>query len=147
MTLLYADTSSVIRAYLADEDEHSVLRKLLLEGAEPVVTSELTRLEFASAVTAAYRGNRLFEPTDVLNRFEWDCRDEGAFTLLRMNPRTIMPAARQLVTTHRLRSLDALHLATALRDATPLAGGEQVAMVTRDHRQAAAAREHGLAVL
>lgn len=147
MTLLYADTSSVIRAYLADEEEHLTLRELLLEGTDPVVTSELTRLEFASAVAAAHRGHRLAEPTAVLNRFEWDCRDEGAFTLLRMNPRTIMPAARQLVGTHRLRSLDALHLATALRDATPLAGGEPVGMVTRDERQAAAAREHGLSVL
>ncbi|RCW45328.1 hypothetical protein DFQ14_103299 [Halopolyspora algeriensis] len=124
-----------------------ISRKLLLEGADPVVTSELTRLEFASAVTAAHRDHRLSDPTGVLARFDWDCRDEGAFTFLRMNTRTIMPAARQLVTTHRLRSPDALHLATALQDAIPLAGGEQVAMVTRDQRQATAAREHGLTVL
>lgn len=147
MSLLYADTSSMIRAYLADEDEHTMLRKLLLEGTDPVVTSELTRLEFASAVSAAHRGHRIADPAGVLTRFDWDCRDEGVLTLLRMNPRVIMPAARQLVTTHQLRSLDALHLATALQDAVPLAGGEQVAMVTRDHRQAAAAREHGLTVL
>ena len=44
MTVLYADTSAVLRAYFHDEPDHETLRDLLLQGADLVITSELTRL-------------------------------------------------------------------------------------------------------
>lgn len=56
MSLLYADTSALVRAYFANEPEHKELSARLLEGDEAVVSSEITRLEFASAVSAAERG-------------------------------------------------------------------------------------------
>lgn len=59
MTLLYADTSALVRAYLADEPDHGSLRERLLEGDEPVVISELARIEMASVIRAAARGGRL----------------------------------------------------------------------------------------
>jgi len=51
-----------------------------------------------------------------------------------------------MVTTHTVRTLDAIHLAVALTDATALAAGEPVVLVTRDQQQAAAARAVGLPV-
>jgi len=51
--VLYADTSAVVGAYLADEVEHAHLKDLLLSQNYIVLTSELTRVELASAVTAA----------------------------------------------------------------------------------------------
>ena len=147
MSVFYADTSAVIRAYFADEPDHEPLRHLLLEGSDPVVTSELTRVEFASAVTAAYRAHRVTQPNAVLGRFDADCGDDGALTLLRLNPRTALPLARQLVIDQRLRTLDAIHLAVALTEATTLAAGEPVTLVTRDQRQAAAATAQGLTVI
>lgn len=141
----YADTSALVGAYLANEAGHTMLRALLLEGDRPVVTSELTRVEFASAVTTAGRAGRLRRPMVLLDRFDRDCSGNGPVTLLTLNPATVLPLARRLVREHTVRTLDAIHLAVALTDAVELAAGEPVSMVTRDRAQAAAAESLGLA--
>ena len=142
--LLYADTSALVRAYLPGEDDHAALRALLLDGEHPVVTSELTRVEFASAVAAAARAGRLRRPRVLLDRFDADSRDDGPLTLLTLDPATALPLARRLVREHQVRTLDAIHLAVALTDGVDLAAGEQVSMVTRDSAQAVAADSLGL---
>jgi len=58
---------------------------------------------------------------------------------------TLEPPVRRLLGTHRsLRTLDAIQVAVALRLAE--AGVEDLVVVTRDDRQAAAARAEGLTV-
>jgi predicted nucleic acid-binding protein len=146
VTLLYADTSAVVRAYFADEADHKELRGLLFDGPDPVVTSELTRVEFASAVSSASRARRIPTPRIVLDRFDVDCGEDGPFALLRLDPAVVLAEARRLVSEHSVRTLDAIHLAVALTDAAALAPGEEVKLVTRDRQQAAAARAAGLAV-
>ncbi len=144
MSLVYADTSALVCAYFTDEPDHALLRRRLLEGTDPVVTSELTRVELASAVTAAARGGRLRRPQVVLDRFDADCADDGPLALLRLDPQPVLEHAHRLVREHLLRTLDAIHLAVALGDAAELSAGEGVVFVTRDSAQAAAARELGL---
>jgi predicted nucleic acid-binding protein len=146
VTLYYADTSAIIRAYFVDEDDHESLQELIFAGDDPVVTSEVTRVELASATVAAHRSGRIPEPTAILDLFDLDCRDEGAVALLRFDPEVVLPLARRLVTEHPLRTLDAIHLAVALGTATQLAAGEPVAILTRDKRQAAVATALGLPV-
>jgi hypothetical protein len=146
LSILYADTSALVRAYFTDEPDHAALRELLLEGDEPVVASELARIEFASAVTAAFRDGRVSQAAKVRTRFDADCAEDGAITLLRLDPATVFPVAYDLVTSHQLRTLDAIHVGVALTDVTNLAAGEPVVFVTRDHRQAAAAQASGLTV-
>ncbi|WP_139182972.1 type II toxin-antitoxin system VapC family toxin [Actinopolyspora xinjiangensis] len=90
MTLLYTGTSGLIRAYLAHEAEHTEFRELLLEGELPVITSELTRVEFASAVSVAQRGNRVEVSSRVLDRFDRDRWSRGGITLLRLNPGSLL---------------------------------------------------------
>jgi predicted nucleic acid-binding protein len=145
VSLLYADTSALVRAYFADEPEHAELSARLLEGGEAVVTSELTRLEFASAVTAAARSGRLRKSRLFLDRFDADCNSDGPIALLRLDPEAVFPLAYRLLTEHDLRTLDALHLAVASTSATALAGDDSVVLITRDDRQAAAATAMGLA--
>jgi predicted nucleic acid-binding protein len=140
----YADTSALVRAYLSGEEEHAELRALLLDGDLPVVTSVLTRVEFASAVAAAGRAGRLRRPRVLLDRFDADCRDSGPLTLLDLDTGATLPLARRLVREHPLRTLDAIHLAVALTDASELAAGDPVWIVTRDTAQAAAAESLGL---
>lgn len=147
MTLLYFDTSAVIRAYFTDEADHEALHGMLFDGGDPIVTSELTRVELTSATAAAFRAKRLPDTNIVLNRFDLDCGDEGVITMLRLDPATCFPLARQLLVDHTLRSLDAIHLAVALTAATQLAADQPVTFVTRDHRQAAAAHVLGLPVI
>ncbi|MBW0093210.1 type II toxin-antitoxin system VapC family toxin [Pseudonocardia sp. KRD-184] len=144
MIVLYADTSAVVGAYLADEPGHDELAATVFDGADPVVTSELTRVEFASAVTAAVRARRLEEGTALLDRFDADCGDGGPLLMLGFDAAQVLPLARRLVVEHRLRTLDALHLAAALTAVPALA--DEVVLLSRDVRQVRAAAELGLAV-
>lgn len=146
MTVLYADTSALVRAYFSDEPDHGPLRAMLREGADPVVSSELARLEFASATFAAVRAGRLRRPRDVIARFDADCRPEGPTALIELDARRVFPESQRLLAVHPLRSLDAIHLAVALVDALGLAGGSGLAFVSRDEPQRAAARAEGLTV-
>ncbi|WP_326957952.1 hypothetical protein [Amycolatopsis sp. NBC_01286] len=46
-----------------------------------------------------------------------------------------------------MRTLDAIHLAVAMHDTAELTGGAPVTFVTRDDRQAEAAKANGFEVL
>ena len=144
MSLLYADSSALLRAYFADEDEHLELRKLLLREREPVVTSEITRLELASAVRAAYSAGRVVRSSDLLERIEGDLAEDGAISPIDFRADPIVATAYRFILDYRLRPLDAIHLAVCVEDCPGLAGGEEVVFVTRDSDQAAAARALGL---
>lgn len=146
MSLLYADTSALARLYLADEPDHAALRRLLLDSDEQIVTSEVSRLELTSAVCGAERAGRIADRDEVLTRIEADCLRGGSVHLLSLRPERTFPTAQRLLLEHRLRTLDAIHLAVALEDAPAFAGSEEVVLVTRDDDQAAAARALGLAV-
>jgi predicted nucleic acid-binding protein len=146
VTVLYVDTSAVVGAYLADEPGHAELRKLLIDGDHRVLTSELTRLEFASAVTAAKRNGRIPDARKFLAQFDEDAR--SVLGIIPLEPRRIFAAARRLVTdNHPVRTLDAIHIAVAMHDTAVLTDGEPVAFVTRDERQADAAKANGFEVL
>lgn len=145
MSLLYADSSALVRAYFEDEDDHAVLRRLLLEGGGTVVTSELARIELASAVRSASDARRIRDRETLESRIDANYGPGGPLILIEINL-TVLPVAHRLVREHRLRTLDAIHLAVALEDAPAFAGSEEVVLVTRDADQAAAARSLGLAV-
>ncbi len=145
-SLRYVDTSALVRCYLADEPEHVELRELLLESAEPVVTSELTLLEMASAVWAAGRAGRLSDPDELWAQIEADCAEGGPVSLLRLQTQGALARAVELVARFPLRTVDAIHLAVATTTVVELAAGEPVTLVTRDHRQRAAAEALGLVV-
>ena len=146
MSLLYADSSALLRAYFADEDEHVELRSLLLGEREAVVTSEITRLELASAVRSAYSAGRVGRSSDLLARIEGDLADDGVVSPIDFRPDPIVGTAYRFILEHRLRTLDAIHLAVCVEDCPALAGGEEVVFVTRDTDQARAARALGLEV-
>ena len=142
----YADTSALVRAYFEDEPDHALLRKKLRESFASVVTSELARVEFVSAATAAARAGRIRRPEAFIERFKADCAFEGPLNLLALEPDTCLSLARQLVAEHRLRTLDAIHLAVALTTAKEIARTDPVIFVTRDQDQAVAAEALGLIV-
>lgn len=144
MNILYADTSAIVRAYLTDEPDHAQLRALLLDGGNAVLSSEIARVEFASAVTVASRRSRLARAEILLNRFDADCQPGGAIGLLAFDTPNVLGLARDFVRSHSLRTLDAIHLAVALSDGVRLAAGDVLTLVTRDANQANAARALGL---
>lgn len=147
MKLIYADTSALVRAYFADEPEHHELRVLLRESPDPVVTSELARLEFTSATFSAARTGRLRRPDAVVARFDEECREDGPVALLALEPMRVFPECHRLIATHPVRTLDAIHLAVALLDLVRMAGGSEAIFITRDEKQGIAAQSEGLTVL
>jgi uncharacterized protein len=146
VSILYADSSALARAYFADEPDHAELKAMLLDGPDPVVASDLARVELASAVEAAARTGRLRRSREVLARFDVHCHESGPITLLRLRPETVLPAAYRLILDHQIRTLDAIHLAVALTELPGLAGEDEAIFVTRDTSQAVAARTLGLQV-
>lgn len=146
MTLYYADTSALARAYLADESDHAELRSLLLEDGNLVVTSEITRLELASAVRNAHVSGRLARWKELLASIDADLADQGVVSPIDLRPDPILGVAYRLALEHRLRPLDAIHVAVCAEDCPPLAGDDEITFVTRDSDQARAVRALGFAV-
>jgi predicted nucleic acid-binding protein len=146
VSLFYADSSALVRAYFADEPDHAELRALLLEQRQPVVTSEITRLELASAVRAASAAGRISRVKDLLARIDGDLAEDGVLSAIDLRAEVIFPAAYRLILEHRLRPLDAIHVAVCAEDCPSLAGDDEITFVTRDADQAKAARALGFAV-
>jgi uncharacterized protein len=137
--MLYVDASVIVSAYFPDEPDHGRCHAMLFEDAGPVVVSEVARAEVASAVSAAARAGSIPDGDVVISRFDTDCAAGGPIKLLALRSGPVIERAVQLVREHRLRALDAIHLAVALEDARPLAGDEPLGFATRDRDQASAA--------
>jgi predicted nucleic acid-binding protein len=146
VTLFYADSSALVRAYFADERDHDELRALLLEQREAVVTSEISRLELASAIRAATAAGRIRRANDLLARIDGDLGDDGVISAIALRANVIFPTAYRIILDHRLRPLDAIHVAVCAEECPPLAGDDEITFITRDDGQAGAARALGFAV-
>ena len=117
MTSCYLDTSFLIKLYVF-EDHSAQAAGLLYQGGFTAVTSSLTAVEVVSTIrrkvqdksltlAAAAQGIAAFRADEAGILFERKVVDEAVFAL-----------AEKLVDLHgdfiRLRSLDLLHVATAL---------------------------------
>jgi predicted nucleic acid-binding protein len=121
--LTYLDSSAIVK--LAVQEPESIALRRYLRRRQPYITSALARTEVARALmpvgpTAVRRG------MDVLARLD----------LVRINDRILVAAGALLPTA--IRSLDAIHLATAQQ-----LGMEIARIVTYDERMTVAARANG----
>ena len=128
---LYVDSSALLKRYI---DEHDSEQAVGLMATDPVlVTSRLTEIEVRRNLA------RLLDGKDLLAARRQLAGDLDAFALVALDATTCGEAAR--ITEQTLcRSLDAIHLAAALR------AGTATTFLTFDIRQAQVAREVGLAV-
>ncbi|GEK79710.1 type II toxin-antitoxin system VapC family toxin [Agrococcus baldri] len=124
----YIDTSAAAKLVLK-EAESTAMRRWLLEETRVLVSSDLTRTELLRAV------RRIAPDQAVLAR-----RVLEELTLLTLATSTFEAAAH--LDPALLRTLDALHLASALELGDDLEG-----LVTYDDRMAAAALAHGIPVV
>jgi predicted nucleic acid-binding protein len=126
--LIYLDSSALMKLIRA-EDETAALRAWLdLRPDEPVVTSELGRVEVLRAARRV--GDQVLAEARAV---------VGDLDLVPLD-RAVQDVACD-IGTPVLRTLDALHLASAL-----LLGETLTAFVAYDHRLAEAARAAGLVV-
>src|SRR5207302_4603992 len=105
-----------VRTYLRDEPDHAALRNLLFDASHTVVTSELSRVELASAAASAERVGRVRRLPELLHRMDADAGPGGPIRLLTLRPNSVFPAAQRLVLEHPMRALDAIHLAVAVQE-------------------------------
>jgi uncharacterized protein len=123
----YLDSSAIVK--LAIREPESLALRRYLRARRPLVSSALARTEVLRALLpsgdeAVSRGR------DVLQRLD----------LVRVNDRILNAAG--LLSPSELRSLDAIHLATAQQ-----LGSDLKVLVTYDDRMAAAARQLGYRIV
>jgi predicted nucleic acid-binding protein len=119
VSVVYVDSSALVK--LAVEERESTAIRAVLRSRRDLVTSAIARTEVGRAV-AAQGADAVKRAAELLDRLE----------LIRVNDRVLRLAAS--LPPPELRSLDAIHLATA-----KLVGGVTL-IVTHDDRMAAAAR-------
>lgn len=122
---LYVDTSTLAKLVVR-EAESSALRRWLVRHDEPLVSSDVTRTELIRA-TCRVAPDRVRQARAVLD----------AVVLARLTPEICETAA--LLDPTALRSLDAIHLATALS-----LGDELEGIVAYDTRLIGAASDVGI---
>ena len=129
---LYVDTSALMKRYIEEPDSDLAAEMML---SDPVlVTSRLTEIELRRNLTRLLSGKVLL---GVRRRVQADLY---SFALVDLDARTCSEAARVAEQT-LCRSLDALHIAAALRC------GDSTTFLTFDIRQAQAARSAGLTAI
>lgn len=112
--MFYADTSAIL-PYYREEVASITVEKWLRSCTEPVLISDLARVEVASALARWVRMNELSE--SGANRIEaafFEDVYEGRFRTVEMKP-AVFERANHWVLTRRtsLRTLDSLHVACA----------------------------------
>lgn len=129
---LYVESSALLKRYV---DEHDSVVAVDLMSTDPVlVTCRITEVEVRRNLTRLLQGDDL-----TLARRQF-AQDLDAFALVAVDATTCNEAARVAEST-LCRSLDALHVAAALR------AGPTTTFLTFDQRQAQAARSAGLPVV
>lgn len=135
--MIYFDTSALL-PYYRKEAHSEDIQELLLRQNEPVLISELTRLEFASALARWVRMGVLEEAHAQLvgRAFDEDVA-AGRYLVRGILPEYLELARGWLLArTTSLRTLDALHVACAAH--------EDALLVTFDEAMAVAADALGV---
>lgn len=130
---LCADTSALLRRYVLEDDSADCER--ILESDTDWITARHTWVEVLRNLHRPLTGSERAR-IEAIFRSDW-----SRMAVVELDKETCESAA-DLAKAHAVRTLDALHLAAALR-----VGAAAFPFVTYDLRQAAAARKLGLVVL
>lgn len=131
--MLYLDTSALLPYYRQAASSDAVQR-LLTAQQQPVLLSQLTQVEFASALARWVRTGELTEPqaNRVESAFHEDV-SEGRYQLRPVAPGVFERAHHWLLTRKTaLRMLDALHLACAEHSESELVTLDQALFQTAE---------------
>lgn len=126
--MIYLDASAIVKL-VVDEAETGALQAWLRRRRSPLVTSDLSRVEVVRACMRA-------QPEVLLDAQ----RAVARLATVPLTPRLLAAAAT--LRPPSLRTLDAIHVASALALGSPLR-----AFVAYDHRLAEAAIDHDLTVV
>ncbi len=139
--MIYLDTSWLVKLYVDEGDSDAVRR--VVDPDPMVLVSDLAFVEFHAAVARRRRDGSISPraATGLVSRFRREWTDRGRIAV----SHDVVVRAADLVATHPLRSLDALHLASALLVAK--GAPEPLRFGAANARLLAAARAEGLVTL
>jgi uncharacterized protein len=139
-TWAYFDTSALVKRYVDEPGRREVLRLLRLHEC---VTSALLPVELRSALRRRTIEGNVDEKrtSEVLKR----CAVDRAYWAFVEVSTDVLTSAEQLVSAHPLRTLDALHVASAQLFAARIDAPDML-FVTADARQATATASLGMTV-
>lgn len=111
MPTLYFDTCALVKRYYREQG-HENVKQLIGVQTNQIVLSNLGAVEISSVLRKKYRTGGLTEENTKkrLSRFIYD--GQQRYTLFPVTT-SILGEAMGLIAKHDLRSLDAIHLATA----------------------------------
>jgi predicted nucleic acid-binding protein len=138
--VLFMDASALVKLYVA-EDGTSTMRAILARRGGALFASDYVALEVLTAIRVALRKEAAAVYATALGQFRIDF--PGLYNVVEVDPDTRRLAC-DLTTrnrTTRSRSMDVLHLATALRLDSRT---RPVTLVTADQDLASLAKAHGL---
>jgi uncharacterized protein len=140
VTWAYFDTSALVKRYVDEAGRREVLRLLRQHDC---VTSAVLPVELRSALRRRVSEGTLDEERvpEILKRFASD----RAFWAVVEVARDVLTIAETLLSTHPLRTLDAIHVASAQLFAARITAPELV-FVSADTRQTDAAAAVGMAI-
>jgi predicted nucleic acid-binding protein len=146
MPVFYLDTSALVKRYRTEQGT-DVVEQLLANPLpeDRFFISFLSIIELTSGILRLLKGGQLREDTanEILAGFRRDVRE--LFRVWPLNDEAAVDALTA-VEEHRLRSTDAMHLATAQKIAS-LAPGARVVMVSSDRELLDASAAAGLITL
>lgn len=137
---VYAESSAIV-AWLLDEASGPDVRRILTE-AEAIVASDLTVIESDRVLVRAAALGELTE-AEAADRRAHLMTAASHWHVLRISPEIVERARQPFPTRQTIRTLDAIHLASALVARAMLPGLEVLSL---DERIRAAARSLGLQV-
>lgn len=136
--MIYLDSSGIVKLFLAEDASEALHALLVDEETPPAFTSQLAVTEVKRALHAQGEA----ELAATVGAIPGHLQVPGQTILARPVTDELFSAAGDLLPGSTLRSLDAVHLASARA-----AGAALTAVVTYDARMATAARDLGLTVL
>jgi predicted nucleic acid-binding protein len=139
-TFAYFDTSVIVKNYIREAGSDRA-RQLLRNHR--VVTSAIAALESMSAFRRNLASNVIDQAdySAILNRFQ---KDRGKLDVLELTD-GILASAEQYVSKYNVRTLDAIHLATAM--VTGVRFPKQLPFITGDSSQRDAGLQLGLKIV
>ena len=137
---LYAESSAVL-GWLLDEDSAPIVRRSLA-AAEIIVASDLTLIECDRVILRAAALGQLTE-AEAADRRAHLTAAASHWQILRVAPE-IVERARQPFPGEPIRTLDAIHLASALVARTAIVG---LRLLSLDDRVRKAAKKLGLDII
>lgn len=135
MSVTYIDTSALVRLLLHEGDSAPIEQAMQSGPASSI----LIRLELSSAIFRRWRSGEVSEAERDVLLGAADAQLLPAITLLPLDA-TVLQEAEEIVRSHAVRTLDALHLGTAVVAARHARRqGATLDFCTADQRQADAA--------